>query len=330
MQTKKDLRKKELAPELDENRRLCDTKHKSHWSKMKASVKRNYWLYLFLFPTLLWYVIFHYVPIGGIYIAFTRYTGVTTIFESKWVGLKWFKSFFKSHYAMTAIKNTLALSLYNLATFPIPVIIALALNEVRNQKFKKFSQTIMYAPHFISTVVLVSMLSLFFNPNYGFINTIIEMMGGEARNFMQESGAFRHLYVWSGVWQDFGWNCIIYVAALSSVDPGLHEAATIDGASRIQRILHINIPSIMPTIIITLILKLGHIMSASTDKVLLMLNELNSSTAEVIGTLVYDRGLLSGDFSYATAIGLFTNVVNFVLLLIVNHASKKVSETSLF
>ena len=188
----------------------------------------------------------------------------------------------------------------------------------------------MYAPHFISTVVLVGMMQLFFNPNYGFVNTVIEFFGGEARNFMTEDESFRHLYVWSDVWQNMGWNCIIYVAALSGVDPQLHEAAKLDGASRLQRILHINLPSIMPTIIIMLIMRVGHIMSIGADKVLLMKNDLNSATAETINTFVYSRGLVSGDFSYGTAVGLFTNVVNFIMLLIVNKISSKVSDTSLF
>lgn len=312
------------------NNRLPDQKNQGWYGQLRASVKRYYWLYLFILPTMLWYIIFHYVPIGGLYIAFTRYTGATSIWESRWVGLRWFKSFFSSHYATTTIKNTLLLSLYSLSTFPIAIIVALILNEVRNQRYKKVAQTIMYAPHFVSTVVIVSMLSIFFSPTYGFVNTIIENLGGEARHFMEESGSFRHLYVWSGVWQSFGWDCIIYVAALSGVDPALHEAATVDGASRLKRIIHINLPTIMPTIVITLIMRLGHIMSVSTDKVLLMRNDLNSATAEVIGTFVYSRGLVSGDYSYATAVGLFMNVVNFILLLIVNKVAKKVSDTSLF
>ena len=228
------------------------------------------------------------------------------------------------------MSNTILLSLYSMLTFPLPIIMALIINEVRNEKYKKFAQTIMYAPHFISMVVLVSMLTLFFNPNYGFVNTIIKALGGEARNFMAESGSFRSLYVWSGVWQNLGWSCIIYVAALSGVDPALHEAATLDGASRLQRILHVNLPAIMPTIIIMLIMRVGHIMGVGADKVLLMKNDLNSSTAEVIGTFVYQRGLIGGEFSYATAVGLFTNIINLILLLTVNKISAKVSETSLF
>lgn len=293
-------------------------------------MKRNWWMYAFVLPTIIWYIIFHYVPMGGIVIAFKRYTGVKTIWESRWVGLKWFESFFNSHYCTTIIRNTLVLSLYGLATFPLPIIFALVINEMKNPKVKKLVQTITYAPHFISVVVLVSMINLFFTTQNGFINNIIEFFGGEPFDFLTSSKAFPHMYVWSDVWQSLGWNCIIYVAALSSVDPALHEAAEIDGASRMQRIFHINLPSIMPTIAIMLIMKVGHIMSVGADKVLLMKNDLNADTAEVINTFVYNRGLLNGDYSYSAAVGLFVNVINLIMLLSVNQVSKKITETSLF
>jgi len=278
---------------------------------------------------MLYFLIFCYVPMGGIIMAFKRYTGALSIWESKWVGLKWFKSFFNSYYASTIIKNTLVLSFYSLATFPLPIIFALMINEVSNQRYKQVVQTIMYAPHFISTVVLVSMLNIFF-ANSGLVNQLLTSLGFEEVDFLTSSTSFPHLYTWSTVWQNLGWNCIIYVAALSSVDPALHEAAILDGATRLQRIWNINLPTILPTIVITLIMRVGNIMATNTDKVLLMLNDLNSDTAEVIGTFVYDRGLLSGDYSYATAVGLFTNVVNLILLLTVNKISEKVTETSLF
>ena len=306
------------------------TGEKTWTTKLKESFRRYYWLYIFLLPTLLYYLIWHYIPMGGIIVAFQRYTGAKSILDSDWVGLRWFESFFTSHFAVTTITNTLMLSLLSMATFPIPIVLALILNEIRNERYKRFAQTVMYAPHFISMVVLVSMLTIFFDPNFGFINKIIELFGGEARNFMGESGSFRPLYIWSGVWQSTGWNCIIYVSALSGVDPSMHEAATLDGASRLQRILHVNLPTIAPTIIIMLIMRVGNVMSVGADKVLLMMNELNSSTSEIIGTYVYSRGLLGGDFSYATAVGLFTNVINLIMLLTVNKISAKVSETSLF
>ena len=297
---------------------------------LKDHFRRYIWLYIFVIPMLLWFLIFHYAPMGGIIIAFKRYTGAKSIWESRWVGLKWFIDFFESPNAWRVIRNTLVLSLYSLLTFPLPILLALIFNEVHSAKYKKIAQTIMYAPHFISMVVLVSMMNMFFSTTYGFVNTIIEALGGKPYSFMTETKAFPHMYVWSGVWQELGWSAIVYIAALSSVDPGLHEAAKLDGASRIQRIFHINIPTIAPTIIIMLIMRVGRIVSVGSDKVLLMRNSLNAETSEVIGTYVYDRGLLSGDYGYATAVGLFINVVNFIMLITVNKISEKVSETSLF
>lgn len=294
------------------------------------NIKRYYWLYLFVLPALIWYLIFCYGPMSGVLIAFKRYNGVGSMWDASWVGLKWFKSFFNSYYSKTIIKNTIILSLYSLATFPIPVMLALVLNELKNQKVKQLAQTIMYAPHFISTVVLVGMLNLFFATNNGFINNLIETLGGARYDFLSKAEAFRHMYIWSGEWQNLGWNCIIYVAALAGVDPSLHESAVIDGATRLQRIRHINIPCIMPTIVIKLILTVGHVMSVGADKVLLMKNDLNADTAQIISTYVYERGLLTNDYSYATAVGLFVNVVNIIMLLTVNAISRKVSETSLF
>ena len=308
---------------------LCDTTPLTKGQKLLQHFKSYFWLYLFILPTLIWYAIFMYAPMGGIIIAFKRYTGAQSIWESKWVGLRYFRSFFNSFYAKTAITNTITLSLYCLATFPLPIILALMINEVNNAKFKKTVQTIMYAPHFISTVVLVSMLNIFFT-NSGLVNDLLQALGLERVDFLTNPETYPHLYTWSYVWQSLGWNCIIYVAALSGVDPALHEAATLDGASRLQRIWHINLPTIMPTVIIMLIMSVGSIMTSNTDKALLMLNDLNADTAEVIGTLVYSRGLVSGDYSYSTAVGLFTNVVNLILLLTVNKVSEKVAETSLF
>lgn len=297
---------------------------------LKEHFQRYFWLYVFVLPVVAYYIIFSYIPMGGIVIAFKRYNGVKSIWESKWVGLKYFKDFLMTPSAVRIIKNTLVLSLYSLATFPLPIIMALFFNELSSKKYKKIAQTVMYAPHFISMVVLISMMSLFFSPQYGFVNNIMQKLGMEKYSFMTEDAAFPHMYVWSGVWQSLGWGAIVYIAALSSVDPGLHEAATLDGASRIQRIIHINIPTIMPTIVIMLIMRVGQIMSVGGDKALLMRNDLNVEVSEVIGTFVYYRGLLSADYSYGAAVGLFTNVINVVLLLIANKVSEKVSETSLF
>ena len=298
-------------------------------SKLLKSIKKNYVLYLFVLPAIIWYILFCYLPMGGIYVAFTRYKGVGDILKAKWVGLKWFKSFFKSAYATTTIGNTLRLSLYSLLTFPLPIIVALLINEIRHERIKKVGQTIMYAPHFISLVVLVSMIELFFSTN-GVVNIVGTKLGNTAIDYLGSDAAYPHLFVWSGVWTSLGWNTIIYTAALAGVDPGLHEAATLDGATRIQRILHINLPSITPTIVITLILRVGNIMSVSTEKSILMRNDLNMAVSETVGTFVYNRGLIGGDFGYAAAVGLFLNVVNLILLLTVNYISRKVSETSLF
>lgn len=323
-------KQKTKACKTAQGERLEPSVNKTFGHRLAQSIKRYYWLYIFILPMLVWYIVFHYAPMGGIVIAFKRYNGIKTVWESKWVGMKWFIKFFESPYFWRLIRNTLTVSLYSLATFPLPIIVALFFNELRSAKFKKFAQTIMYAPHFISVVVLVSMLQLFFSTQYGLVNHLIEALGGEPYPFMISEDAFSHLYVWSGVWQGLGWSCIIYIAALSSVDPGLHEAAKLDGASRLQRIWHINLPTILPTVVITFIMKVGQIMTIGADKVLLMRNDLNIAKSEVISTYVYEQGLITGDYGYATAVGLFTNVINLVMLLIVNWVSAKLSDTSLF
>lgn len=323
-------KQKKNACKAAQGERLEPSVNKTFGHRLAQCIKRYYWLYIFIIPMLTWYILFHYVPMGGIVIAFKRYNGIKSVWESKWVGMKWFIKFFESPYFWRLIRNTLTLSLYQLATFPLPIIVALFFNELRSAKFKKFAQTIMYAPHFISVVVLVSMMQLFFSTQYGMVNHLIKAMGGEPYPFMISEDAFAHMFVWSGVWQGLGWNCIIYIAALSSVDPGLHEAAKLDGASRLQRIWHINLPTILPTVVITFIMKVGQIMTIGADKVLLMRNNLNIAKAEVISTYVYQQGLVTGDYGYATAVGLFTNVINLIMLLIVNYVSGKLSETSLF
>lgn len=305
---------------------LAEQKHSKGWMYFK----RNFWLYMFIIPALIWLIIFCYVPMSGIVVAFKRYTGARSIWESKWVGWKHFESFFGSYYFGLVMKNTLTLSLYSLATFPLPIILALMLNEIKNEKFKKGIQTILYAPHFISIVVVCSMISLFFAKNTGFVTQIIESITGTSPEWLTSAKAYPHIYTWSGVWQNLGWNCVIYVAALSGVDPTLHEAATIDGASRFKRILHVNLPAITPTIVITLILRVGSILSVGADKALLLKNGLNQDAAEIIATLVYERGMVGADFGFGTAVGLFTNVINIIMVLTVNWIASKVSETSLF
>lgn len=286
--------------------------------------------YIMLLPAVLYVLLFCYAPMYGLQIAFKDYKVALGVAGSPWVGFQNFIDFFQSHYFITLLKNTLVLSLYTLIVgFPIPIVIALVLNELQG-KFKKFTQTILYAPHFISLVVLVSILNAMLSPSQGVVNTILEMLGMERNYFMANPDYFRHLYVWSGVWQGMGWGAIIYLAALSGVDPALHEAADMDGATRIQKIIHINLPAIMPTIIIMLILRVGQIASVGYEKVYLMQNSMNIETAEIISTYVYKRGIINSNYSFSAAVGLFNNVVNVILVLIANRVSKKATDTSLF
>ncbi|MGI6538002.1 MAG: ABC transporter permease [Caldicoprobacterales bacterium] len=272
-----------------------------------------------------------YGPLYGLQIAFKNFNGALGIWGSKWVGFRHFKNFYNSYLFWTLIKNTLALSVYSLlAGFPVPILLALMLNEVKNAKYKKFVQTVTYAPHFISMVVLVGIINISFSPSYGFISLGLQALGFEKQNYLVSPSAFRHIYVWSGIWQNAGWNSIIYLAALSSVDPTIHEAAVIDGASRIQRVWHINVKSIVPTMVILLILNTGSIMNVGFEKVFLMQNDLNSTTSDVISTYIYRRGLINADYSFSTAVGLLNNVVNFIILVTVNAISRKLGEISLF
>lgn len=291
---------------------------------------RSRYYYLMILPAALWILLFEFAPLYGIQIAFKNFKMSLGIEESAWVGLYHFQSFVKSYSFKTLITNTFAISFYTLFVgFPIPILVALVLNETKG-RYKRLVQTTLYAPHFISTVVLVGMMTTMFSPSIGVVNTILENLGVGRIYFMGEPGMFRHLYVWSGVWQGMGWGAIVYLAALSAVDPALHEAAELDGASRIQRIIHINIPTILPTIITMLILRMGNIATVGYEKVYLMMNDLNVSTSEVISTFVYKRGMLNTNYSFAAAVGLLNNVVNITMVLIANKISKKVSETSLF
>lgn len=292
---------------------------------------KDYQYYLLLLPALIWYLIFAYGPMYGIQIAFKRFSGAKSIWESPWVGMRHFQTFFGSFYFKQLLENTLVLSLYSLlVNTPIPLIAALMLNEIRNQRYKKTVQTVIYAPHFISTVVLVGIIIIMFSPSSGVINTFRRSLGMESVYYMIQPSAFRHIYVWSGVWQNLGWNSIIYLAALSAINPELHEAAMIDGATRLQRIWYLNLPTLLPTFTILLILNAGSIMNVGYEKVLLMQNSLNKTTANVISTYVYERGLIKAEYDFATAVGLFNNVINFALLLGVNAVARKVSDTSLF
>lgn len=303
----------------------------SRREKFMLYMRRNWQLYLLLLPVVAYFIIFHYMPMCGLQIAFRNYSVRLGIWHSKWVGLKHFQRFFRSYYSMEVISNTLLISLYSLAVgMPFPILLALSMNEVRCKAFKRTVQTVTYAPYFISTVVMCSMIFLFLSPQNGVINRVIMAFGGESVYFMGKPGLFKTIYVLTSVWQYAGWNSIIYMAALSGIDPQLHEAATIDGAGRFKRIWHINIPGILPTVVIMLILNCGSIMSVGFEKIFLLQNDLNRSSSEVISTLVYQQGLIQNDFSYSTAVSLFNSVVNCILLGTVNWVARRVGETSLW
>ncbi|MCI9457612.1 MAG: sugar ABC transporter permease [Oscillospiraceae bacterium] len=292
---------------------------------------RSWQLYVLLAPTILYLFIFNYVPMYGIQIAFRDFVANKGITGSPWVGMKHFQYFFSSPQFSSLLVNTVKLSLFSLLwNFPFPILLALMLNEVSHIGYKKFVQNVTYMPYFISTVVLVSMLNLFLAQQDGMINQVIGALGGTKIDFLGKAAYFRTVYIASGIWQGTGWSSIIYLAALSGVDTQLHEAAQIDGASRIQRVWHINVPCILPTATILFIMSCGQIMNVGYEKVYLMQNSLNMEVSEVISTYVYKTGLLNVKYSYTTAIGLFNNVINVVVLLLVNGISQKLSETSLF
>lgn len=293
-------------------------------------ILKNWDLYLLISPVILYFIVFHYLPIYGIQIAFKDFVATKGIWGSDWVGFKHFQRFFDSYYFWRLIKNTLGIGVYTLLVgFPIPIIIALMLNEVRFSKFKRTVQTVIYAPHFLSTVVVVGMLLLFLKPD-GLINQIIVLLGGTPVDFISEPKWFKTIYVFSDVWQSMGWSSIIYLAALTSVDEQLHESAMLDGATRLQRIWYINIPTILPTIVILFILNAGSVMAVGFEKIYLMQNSLNTSASDVISTFVYRMGILEAQYSFSAAVGLFNSLINFTMLVMVNYFARKLNETSLW
>lgn len=308
---------------------------KNNRAKTWIRMKKDWRLYTFLLIPLIYVIVFKYIPMSGIVIAFKNYKMKLGIWGSEWVGLEHFVRFFNSYQFKRVVSNTVILSFYSIvAGFPLPVIFALMINSVRNARFKKITQSIACLPHFISTVVLVGIVFQIFNNRIGLYGILGELLTGEyPSDIMGSPSVFRHMYVWSGIWQGFGWSSIIYTAALAGVDPSYHEAAQIDGATRLQRIIHIDLPSILPTIITMLILRMGSVMSIGFEKTYLMQNTLNMSASEVISTYSYSVGLAGGantNMSYATAIGVFNSLVNLLLLVLVNKISRKVSETSLW
>lgn len=307
-------------------------KNRKMWKKIRV----NWMLYLFMLPAIAYYIVFHYIPIYGVQIAFQDYRIGEAFGESVWVGFKHFQRFFNSAWFGTVLKNTLTLSLLNLFLgFPLPIILALLLNEVKNMHYRKLVQTMTYAPHFISVVVLCGTLTMFLSPSTGIIgmaiNGVREMMGLGSVNVLSNGDAFKWIYVLSGIWQGTGWGSVIYLAALSGVDPQLLEAAEMDGANKVQRIIHINLPVLIPTIVIQLILKCGQMLNVGYEKVYLLQNSTILQSSEVISTYVYRSGIQGAQYSYSTAVSLFNSVVNATVLVIVNQITRKLSaENSLW
>lgn len=310
-----------------------ERKERNHFAiKLFRNMKKVPQLYLLSLLPILYILIFKYIPMYGALIAFQDYVPHKG-FGNNWVGLKHFMTFFNSYEFWKVIKNTLGLSFYSLlAGFPFPIILALCLNYVNRSFVKKTVQMITYAPHFISMVVMMGIIIQLLDPKTGIVNTVIALFGFEKVDFFGNPDNFKSLYVWSGIWQNVGFGCIIYLAALAAIDPSLHEAAVMDGASKVQRMWHVDIPGILPVAVILLILNVGNLMDVGFEKVLLMQNPLNISSSEVIDTYVYKVGLLSTGikYSYASAIGLFTSVINLILLYSVNKAAKKLGQTSLW
>lgn len=294
-------------------------------------IKGHYDLYLLLLPAFLYGVIFLYIPMYGVLMAFQDYSPSRGIMGSSFVGLKHFQRFFSTYMAGQIITNTIVLSLYSLlVSFPFPVMLALMLNYCVSKRFGRVVQTVTYMPYFISVMVLVGMMNLFFSSNYGVVNMAIKALGMEPFSFMSSGASFRHMYVWSGVWQGMGYSSVIYFAALAGIDPTLYEAAELDGASKLQKIRYIDLPSIMPTVIIMLIMSAGNLMSVGFEKAYLMQNDRNSGVSEIISTYVYKVGLIDTRYSFSAAINLFNSVINFVILIVINRISRKLSETSLW
>ena len=297
----------------------------------KRKIKSNIPLYVLLFPSIILLIMFAYIPMLGLVIAFKDYSPANGILNSPWVGFKYFTQFFNSVQFGTTMMNTLKISIYSIVVgFPLPILLALLCNQLRAGKFKKVFQVTTYLPHFISTMVMCGMIILFLSPNSGLIANIFKSLGWTMPNLLSKPDSFAGVYVWSDVWQHIGWDSIIYLAALSAIDPTYYEAATMDGASRMQKILNIDLPLLLPTAMILLILRAGSLLSIGFEKVLLLQNPLNLAGSEVISTYVYKVGMLNFQYSYSTAIGLFNTVVNLIILLSVNWFSKRYTKTGLF
>lgn len=306
-------------------------KQDSFGRRLGKDMKKNWILYVMILPIVAYYIIFAYTPMYGVTLAFKDYVIKKGILGSPWVGFKHFLRFFKAYNFKQLIFNTLGISLYSfLVGFPIPIIFALMLNYLNRPLLKKTVQMVSYAPYFISTVVICGMLNIFMAPDTGIFNAIRGLFGLESVNFLAKPEWFKSIYVWSGVWQGMGWSSIIYISALAGVNYELHEAAILDGATKLQRMIHVDLPALKPTIVMLLILQVGSLMNVGFEKVYLLQNDLNKSAASVISTYTYEVGLINSDFSYSTAVGLFNSLINIILIVMANQISKKVADESLF
>ncbi|MCI8624223.1 MAG: sugar ABC transporter permease [Provencibacterium sp.] len=300
-------------------------------AKMKKIWRRDWQLLVLCAIPIAYFLVFHYQPMYGVQIAFKNFQANLGIAGSPWCGFEQFERFFRSAQFWTLIRNTISLSFMQLILgFPMPILLAILLNQMKNEKYKRFVQSVTYCPHFISTVVMVSMLSIFLSPRNGIVNTALGALGFEPLFFLGDPGLFRPTFVFSGIWQNAGWGAIIYIAALAGISPDLYEAAQVDGASKWQIIRHVDLPGILPTAIMMLILDMGKIMNLGFQKAYLMQNNLNLETSEIIATYVYKVGLIDAQYSYSAAIGLFNNIINIILLVTVNQIAKKTTESSLW
>ena len=304
---------------------------KSRSRRFIKALKRDKYLLLMFLPIAVYYIVFHYVPMTGAIVAFKQFKPGHGIYGGDWVGLKWFIQFFKSPFAFRTVRNTVLISLYSiLYGFPLPILFAVCVTEIRSNAVRRVVRTVSYLPHFISTVVLVGMINNFFSMNHGLVNDLIVRLGGKPVNFLINPAWFRTLYVGSGVWQSFGFNSIIYIAAITGIDPSLYEAGKIDGITKFQEVVYITIPMISQTIIMLFIMQLGRIMSVGFEKVFLMYSPAVYETADVISTYVYRKGIESNNYGFGSAVGLFNSVVNFAFVFIANQVCRKLTNSSLW
>lgn len=307
-------------------------KRAAEWGKrLWKNIKRDKALLLIILPVVIHYLVFVYYPMYGNIIAFKKYSPAKGIMGSDWAGLRYFMQFFNSPYFTRVLRNTLLISLYSILWgFPIPILFALMTNDLKAGAYKRVVQAVSYIPYFISTVVICGMLVNFLSPSSGIINSIIKAFGGEPINFLMEPGWFRTVFITSGVWQGFGWSAIVYLAALTGVSQELYEAARVDGASKLQQVIHVSIPCILPTVIVTFIMQIGTLMSVGYEKIILLYNPVTLEVADVISSYTYRTGLVEGNYSFGSAVGLFNSAINLILVIFANKLSRKVSEVSLW